>query len=419
MAFLAPALLGTDEAERPLTPAYLYSDRRSEGAAGELRARLDAGAVHQRTGCPLHAGYAPARLAWLREQHPTTFERVSRWLSLGDYVFARLTGELRTSYSLASWSGLLGLRSRAWDSALLEAVGVDASQLPVIDERPSEGRAPEFAKRWPALAHVRWFPPWGDGAASSVGSGCAGPSRIALSIGTTAALRAVLPEAPSTLPPGLWAYWLDAERVLAGGALNEGGGTLAWLAELLRIEGIGATERAATAAPAEHGLTVLPFLSGERSPGWDSAMPAAIVGLTRATTSDALAQAVMEGVTYRLAAVLEQLREVAPEAREVVAAGGAARETPAWLQIVADVLGLPVTLLDEPEATGRGVAVLVLQALGGAPHALADSTSALPATAVFEPRPEHAPAHAAAMQRQRTLYRAIRDWRDEIGASLH
>src|SRR6476661_4863092 len=94
------SLLLLDQKERPLTPVLLWQDRRSAAQAEELRAHLDPAAVHARTGCFLHPSYWPAKLAWLREQG--TLERAHRVLSFADYLFFRLTGELRTTLSTAS-----------------------------------------------------------------------------------------------------------------------------------------------------------------------------------------------------------------------------------------------------------------------------------------------------------------------------
>ena len=105
------SLLLLDERDRPLTPVLLWQDRRSVAQAEELRERLDPASVHDRTGCFLHPSFWPAKLAWLREQG--TLDEARRVVSFADYLFLRLTGELRTTLSTASGSGLLDLRARA------------------------------------------------------------------------------------------------------------------------------------------------------------------------------------------------------------------------------------------------------------------------------------------------------------------
>ena len=102
--------------------------------------------------------------------------------------------------------------------------------------------------------------------------------------------------------------------------------------------------------PDSHGLTVLPFLAGERAPGWAGHARATIHGLSLATTPLEILRAGMEAVAYRLALVFELLRPMIPRDPQVVASGGALLHSPAWLQIVTDVLGRPVAVVRR----GRG-----------------------------------------------------------------
>ena len=109
------SLLLLDGDRRPLTPVLLWQDRRAAAQAEELARRLDPQRVHQRTGCYLHPSYWPAKLAWLAAEQPETLARAKHAVSFGDYLFLQLTGELRSTLSTASGTGLLDLRGRAWD----------------------------------------------------------------------------------------------------------------------------------------------------------------------------------------------------------------------------------------------------------------------------------------------------------------
>jgi gluconokinase len=119
---LAGNLLGIDRQGRAITPIYAYSDSRSRAAVPALRQDLDEASVYQRTGCPLHTAYTPARLLWLRNSSPEVFRRVHRWLDLGSFLFRSWMDdpEVPMSYSLASWWGLLDRHRLKWDEELLE-----------------------------------------------------------------------------------------------------------------------------------------------------------------------------------------------------------------------------------------------------------------------------------------------------------
>jgi gluconokinase len=360
-------ILGIDGDHRAVTPLTTYADTRAEGVVDALRSDFDEVSAHDRTGCRFHPSYLPARFRWLGRTQPDLFARVSRWVSIGEYLELKLFGETAVTYSVASWTGLLNRFSLTWDAQLLAGLPVKETQLsPLTDaDRPRSGLGKEFAGRWPALSSVPWFPAVGDGAAANVGSGCISSRQVALTMGTTSALRVVQLDAPDHLPAGLWCYRVDGKRSLLGGALSEGGSVFAWMKDALNLRAHPDLERALSAMePDAHGLTVLPFLAGERAPGWAGHARAVLQGLSLATTPLEILRAGMEAVAYRLFLVFELLRPLIPADPRVVASGGALLRSPVWLQIVTDVLGRPVAVCEVAEASSRGAALLALEALG-------------------------------------------------------
>jgi gluconokinase len=365
------SLLLLDEGERPLTPVLLWQDRRAAIQAEELRACLDPAAVHDRTGCFLHPSFWPAKLVWLRKQG--MLDGARRVVSFADYLFLRLTGELRTTLSSASGSGLLDLRARAWDAELLEALGLDEELLPPISDE----------------AAGTTYPPLGDGACSNLGAGCTTPERAALMIGTSGAYR-VLHRGEPVPRDGLFCYFADECRVVEGGAVSDGGNLFAWLERMLRVEKLEPRE------PDTHGLTFLPLLGGERSPGWNPRATGAIAGLTFDADAGDLLQAGLEGAAYRIAEIADAL----PEVRDVVATGHALLASEWWIQVFADVLGRPVIASGVPEGSARGAAVHALERLG-------IELEPAPIGQTYEPDAGRTEIYAAARERQRELYRKL------------
>jgi gluconokinase len=364
----AHSLVALDSDWNALTPILGWRDTRSAGAAEWLARRLDAEAVHARTGAFLHPSFWPAKLAWLAETEPEIFHRAAGFVSFADY----LHGKPETSLSMASTSGLLDLTSQSWDAELLETLGID------------EERLPRFAD----------LPLWSDAACSNAGAGCTGHERAALMVGTSGALR-VLYESERPQPkPGLFLYLADERHMVEGGALSDGGNLYEWLERTLADTSGSLAER----DPRDHGLVFLPFLGGERSTGWNSHARGAINGLTFETTPLDLRQAAYEGVAFRFAAVADLL----PDVREVVATGGGLLRDRDWIQIMADALARPVHVSGVAEASLRGAAVLALERLG---HEVADA----PIAAVVEPRAERAEAYRAAREEQQRLYDELSD----------
>ena len=395
-------LAGFDAGHRAVTPIFMWADSRSARDAGLLRDALDEDALHARTGCHLHASYWPAKLRWLARERPADVQRVARWGSVGEWLELNLFGEAATSLSMASGTGLLDQEALRWDAEAMAAAGVEVEQLFPLAVR-TEGRRglrTPWATRWPALRSVPWYPAVGDGAASNVGSDCIERGRIALNVGTSAALR-VVTEAGTVPPRGLWRYRVDHRRPLLGGATSEGGNVYAWCREVLRLPDDAAVERElAQRAPDSHGLTVLPFLAGERAPGWRGDRRGVVTGLSLDTTAIDVVHAALEAVCLRLVLVYELLAPHAAPDHIIVASGGAISRSPVWTQMLADALGRPLHTSTEAEATSRGTALLALEALGVLPDVTAVRA---PLGEVFRPDPAHHARYRSALERHRRL----------------
>ncbi|PYM24460.1 MAG: carbohydrate kinase [Candidatus Rokuibacteriota bacterium] len=395
-------LLGFDAHHKPVTPIFTWADSRSAADAALLRGALDEAALHARTGCHLHSSYWPAKLRWLARDRPADVRRVVRWGSIGEYLELTLFGEAETSVSMASGTGLFDQDALRWDTEALAAAGIEPAQLfPVRDlAQGRRGLRAPWATRWPALRSVPWFPAVGDGAASNVGSECTDPGRIALNVGTSAALRLVT-AAARTPPRGLWRYRIDRRRALLGGATSEGGNVYAWCRGILQLPDEAAVERElAGRLPDDHGLTVLPFLAGERAPGWRGDRRAAIAGLSLDTTAVDILHAALEAVALRLSLVYELLAPLADADHVIVASGGAISRSPHWRRMLADALGRPIHSSAESEATGRGAALLALEAVGD----IADATAVRGALGeVVQPDAARHARYRAALERHRRL----------------
>jgi gluconokinase len=357
------SLVALGEDGRPLTPVLTWSDVAAAGAAP-----VDA---FERTGCPPHASFWPAKLARLRDERPDVYERAARFVGFGDYLFERLTGEARTSLCMASGTGLLNLRERTWDEEVLQAAGLTSDRLPGISADPVAGV----------------IPPLGDGACSNIGAGCATAERAALMVGTSGAVRVIREDDGSDPRRGLFRYLLDDRRIVEGGSLSDGGNLYAWLKRTLAdVDPRGLAERPADG----HGLTFLPLLGGERSPGWRDDKRGAISGLSFSTTPQDIVQAAFEGLASRFAAILELM----PEVEELVATGHALLANPDLLQILADVLGRELAVSAVPEASLRGVALLARGEPAGEPEL----------AGLVRPRRERTEVYRVARIRQQELY---------------
>jgi gluconokinase len=306
---------------------------------------------------------------------------------------------------MVSATGLWDQNQSDYDPETLSALPVRREQLadPAALDQTEDQLLPDFRRMWPAFAKARWFPALGDGACNNLGSGCISPQRAALMVGTTGAMRLVVEAAQAAVSPGLWCYRVDRRRFVTGGALSNGGDVYAWMKRNLALpKDIEA--RLETARPGTHGLTLLPFFSGERTPYWRADLRASITGLSAATEAFDILRAALESIALRFREIycLLSARWGAPG--EIIASGGALLHSPGWTQMMADALGRPVTICTETEASSRGAALWALERLG-----IIDGIDALPAStgAVILPRPEYQDAYQDLLTKQHQLYERI------------
>ena len=293
----------------------------------------------------------------------------------------------------------------------MQVLHVQPEQFPQLGDMHDgiNGLQDEYARKWPMLRNVPWYPALGDGAAACVGSGCASVENWSMTIGTSSAMRVVVRPEQVVPPIGLWLYLIDANRAVLGGALSEGGNLLTWLDTILKLPELKDAEPLIADLPPDgHGLTILPFITGERSLGWHAEARMTITGLSAHTTPAELLRAGMEALAYQLDGVYRQLL-VALQVEQgkrprIIASGGALLSSKTLQQIIADTLGVPIYPSRDLEASARGAALLALEALG----IIKDIGQVAPNLAApTMPQSEFQATYKKAEERQSKLYRLL------------
>ncbi len=355
---------------RVIRACLTWADERGSDRLDSLSTRVDPGRVLAITGNPLNAGFSAAKLDWLRSNEPDVWRSVATILFPKDELRLRRTGEIATDPSDASGSLLLDLSTRTWSDELADAWGIDVAALPQI--LPSAAVAGSLRPRAGAELGLQPGIPVaigaGDTPAAALGlavdSGTDGAGM--LGIGTAAQLLVTGP-APMIDPLGRLNALCHAapDAWCAMAAVLDGGGALAWIRSVVggSDEPIDRLLSEAELVPVgAEGLTFLPHLSGERTPGMDAAVRASFIGLTPRHGRAHLVRAVLEGVAYSLREGFEVLREagIAPTALRMT---GTPAGSIAWVRILADVLGVGISLSDVGQASARGAGLLAATAL--------------------------------------------------------
>jgi gluconokinase len=388
-------LLGLDEKGRPLTPVFTWADSRCAPDAARLRAQFDERKIHAQTGCMLRASFWPAKLRWLKRTQRRLFQQVIRWVSPAEWIFEELFGATGSSHSMASATGLYDLRAKGWHGDLCQACEVDSKRLGVLAE-VSTVDATAFRE----IEDAKIFTALGDGAAGNLGCGADAKGRIAINIGTSAAVRMMDSRRnPATPTPfGLFRYVVDRERTVVGGAVSNAGNLRRWCLRELRLQETEA-KALSRSAGAMDAITALPFWVGERAPTWPENVAGAIVGLNQASDAAQIFRTTTCAVFYRLAEILDLLEKTSGPAKEIIVSGGIL-QSPASLRLLADSLGHDICISSQTEASLRGAAVYVLEKLGRVP-------APLPKARLVRRNPSLAEKHRIRRARQIALERLL------------
>jgi xylulokinase len=348
---------------RVLRPCLTWADERGGRHLHEMATAVDPAEVMRITANPLAAGMSAAKLVWLLRAEPDVWRATRSVLLPKDELRARLTGERATDPSDASGTLLFDVDRQTWSDRLADAWEIDPSVLPPIV--PSAADAGQLTS---AAGAELGLPPAipvvtgaGDTTTAALGMGVADPNGTGfLGLGTAAQLLV-----PTVSPVRDARQRINVIRHAtpagwcAMAATLDGGGALAWLAQLLglRAGAVDALLAEAEAADPEHGITFISHLSGERTPGMDPSARASFHGLTAAHGRAELARSVLEGVAFALREGLDTLTDLGVAPRTLRMGGGGGQSL-VWPRILADVLGRPITLATWPNASLLGAARL-------------------------------------------------------------
>ncbi len=356
----------------PVRPAIIWLDGRSRGELPAWRDRLGEGVVDEITGVPLSPGMLGPSLSWVARHEPATYARSAVALLPKDYLGLRLTGVACTDPTDAAGTLLFDTADRRWSSRIVDAMGLRSELLPEVVETFAErGRVtPEAAAQAGLPAGIPVICGGADTALAALALDLA-PGRVSVAVntgGTACTISESLRVRPTvglhTMPYARPGQWLLMQPVLVAGQ------ALVWHVGVC----FGAAERpqdgidtllaeAAPVAPGSDGLLFLPTLLGERT---DPRGLGAFIGLRLAHTRGTLTRAVLEGVAFELRAALEIVIESQTHAVEEVICSGGGFRSALWRQIQADVLGRPVTVVDDDQHSALGAAWAACRGVLGA-----------------------------------------------------
>ncbi|MGG3467223.1 gluconokinase [Neobacillus pocheonensis] len=371
------SVIAVDESGKPITRCITWADNRSAEWAEKLLTEMNGHDIYLRTGTPIHPMSPLSKLVWLKEDQAEIFNRTYKFISIKEYVFYKLFNQYVIDYSIASATGMFNLTTLQWDEEALKVAGISSDKLskPVSTTFSLSGLDENFADEMMLPKSIPFVVGASDGVLSNLGVNAIDPGVVAVTIGTSGAIRTVT-DKPVTDPKGrIFCYALTENHWVIGGPVNNGGMLFRWVrdqlgsAEVETAKRLGKdpyevlTEIASLVSPGSDGLLFHPYFAGERAPIWDANARGSFFGLGLHHKKEHLIRAVLEGVILNLYTVLLALEELIGEPKRIQATGGFARSE-LWRQMMADIFNQEVNIPESFESSCLGAALLGLYSLG-------------------------------------------------------
>ncbi|MHC8320216.1 xylulokinase [Pseudomonas sp. GB2N2] len=351
-----------DEQNRVLRPAKLWCDTESTPENDRLLAHLggETGSL-ERLGVVIAPGYTVSKLLWTKEQHPEIFSRIARILLPHDYLNFWLTGRSCSEYGDASGTGYFNVRTRQWDLQLLRDIDpsgrLQAALPELIDAHQAVGTIlPGIAEQLGVNPQALVSSGGGDNMMGALGTGNIQPGAITMSLGSSGTVYAYSDQ-PNVSPDASVATFCSS----SGGwmplvcTMNLTNATGA-IRDLFALDIAQFNDLVAQAPIGAEGVSMLPFLNGERVPALPHAT-GSLLGLSMTNLTQAnLCRAVVEGTTFGLRYGLDLLRQNGLQSLRICLIGGGSK-SPVWRQIVADIMNTPVICTEQGEAAALGAAI--------------------------------------------------------------
>ena len=398
-----------DEAGEVIRPAIIWMDARSEPQSERLRQCCADDILRLNGKQPAPYNADPA-LMWVQEHEPENFARAHKSLTATGYITFRLSGKPIMNVSDASILFAFDLTQDDFSPDLIKAFGLPVSLYPrvvacadVISTLSAEaaqllGLSPDV----PVIAGGE------DTSSAGLALGAVEPGQAFLSLGTAGTVYAAQEKPVMDARLLTFAHVLPGQSLL-GGSMIAAGAALQWCRDSFGapLSYDELTDLAATTEPGADNLIFLPYLNGELQPINDGYARGAFVGLSLKTTKAHMVRAVLEGTAYAIAHNLHLSAELGTPIHEVRAVG-APTQSAVWCQIIADVMGYPLTVVPENAGAPLGNALLAAQGVGLIADAGEVARNLPGERTTYEPRDAYRARYDALLALYRDLYPALK-----------
>lgn len=372
------SLIALDTQHHRLTESITWADNRASKYAELINKEHQGSDIYQRTGTPIHPMSPLSKIFWMKHEQSDIYKQTAMFADIKTYIFYQLFEKYVIDYSMASATGMFNLEKLDWDKEALELLGITEAQLPQLVSTTHILKG--MKKRYATLMGIDENTPIivgaSDGVLSNLGVNSYKKGEVAVTIGTSGAIRTVINKPRTDYKGRIFCYVLDEDHYVIGGPVNNGGVVLRWLRNELLASEVETAKRlgvdpydvltkiASRVKPGAEGLIFHPYLAGERAPLWNADARGSFFGLTLSHQKEHMIRAALEGVLYNLYTVYLALIEVMNETPSTIKATGGFAKSEVWRQMMADIFDTDLIVPESYESSCLGACVLGLKALG-------------------------------------------------------
>lgn len=331
-----------------IRPAMLWNDSRTVAECDEIETKVGSKRYAEITFNQPVPGLQLPKILWLRNHEPESFAKVSRILLPKDYIAFQLTGSMAADPHDASGTGCLDLVSKDWSAEILDKLNLNRKILPEIVE------STQSVGSWRG---VPLFLAGGDQGANGVGTGVVDSTSVGLALGSSGVTFGIL-DKPRYHDLETLNCFCNVPCGYHAMAVTQNCGTAIVAASEFYFDGMSASDLSNLAMTANEDSQILfaPLFSGERCPIRCPNPTHALSGHPEGDTSAELARAVFEGITFLLSDGFNQLLEICPKPSRISISGGGSASR-FWVQMLADVFQLPISVLATTDGPAFGAAL--------------------------------------------------------------
>lgn len=365
------SLMVMDKNNKPVSPLITWADTRSGDIAQRLRKLPEAEKLYQTTGTPIHSMTPLCKIIWLKENAPEIFTAAFKFVSIKEFIWYQLFKVYQIDHSIASATGLFDIQNLKWNDFSLQLCGINASQLSEIVPTSFLRKNVDSSVVSSLSISSETFFCIGasDGCTANVGSYAVEKGTAALTIGTSGAVRIASPKPIFDFASMSFNYLLDEKTFICGGPVNNGGNVVEWLFEAILNNAHPSDDdyknlfKIIDTVPAgSKGLIFLPYLFAERAPVWDEKSSGIFFGIKSFHTNPFFLRATIEGICYSMNEVL-QIVESSAEKIGQLNVGGGFIHSKTWMQILADIAGKKLAVIESEDSSAIGAALINMKAL--------------------------------------------------------